>query len=277
MPGLQYYLPRRGSTVPLDELRGPLGLAHAFDAEEQALTMRAVRRGPDGGEGLIVADERRVSSDRVGYFADRQQWWRVPKSEAWVGRLTDQPVTPDDLIRPTRLPGHNVRLADGRTYLIPIARGLAEEDDDLRFYVALPRASSVDEAGKWVEGGIEARYVDLWGVAERWAVALTEAKENDGKLAFDFAESHDAALAALAANYRVGKAEVALLGLFNRRVVFDILQALIDWPAYVEFHRKKAARGGGATDGGRSAVTADTDPASPTAGPSPKDLATSLA
>lgn len=277
MSGLLYYLPGQGLPVTLGDLRAKFGLGHAFDPADQPITVRSVRRGPDGGEGAVVVDERRVSAASVGFFPDRQQWWRVPGSAAWVGRFTGESIVPADLQREVILPGHDVKLADGQSYHVPIARGLAEEADELRYFVALPRKSTIDDEGRWVEGDVDDRYAELWSLAERWADAVVDAKTEHGRTMFELRDSHDGALAALAANYRLGKAEVALLGLFNRRVVYDVLLALIDWPAYEEFHKKKAARAGGATGAGQPVGTGDTDPASPTVGPSPKASATSPA
>ena len=55
----------------------------------------------------------------------------------------------------------------------------------------------------------------------------------------EFADVNDAALLALATNYRVGKAEVVLLGLFDDRATVEILKALIDWPTISAWLKKK--------------------------------------
>ena len=56
---------------------------------------------------------------------------------------------------------------------------------------------------------------------------------------FDFDGLHDAALTALSTNYRIGKAEVNALGLFDDSSATAILSALVDWPTVLKWKEKK--------------------------------------
>ena len=68
--------------------------------------------------------------------------------------IDDLPPNDADLARPKQLAGHNVTLADGRPWLVPIARAYGEEDGDLRWFVALPQRSVLGADGRWTEGDV---------------------------------------------------------------------------------------------------------------------------
>ena len=243
MPGLLYFLPGRQHAELKDVAE--LGLAHAF---ERQLTPRQVTgTGPDGGPGVICADDTRAPG--FGFHGDRQEWLKIPGNPAgaWVGRYTDQPVLPADLERDETLPGLLVKLADDQEWLVPIARGWAEQDDKVCWYEALPTRTSLDEEGNWTQGEVVARLGPLWRAACRWwdysfAAGDDQGEKGEGEtetLQLDFAGRNDAAVEVLAANYRLDRAEVALLGLFDRDTPAGILDAAIDMPGFKELSKKK--------------------------------------
>ena len=245
MAGLLYYLPGRDHAA-LGEA-AELGLVHAFERE---LTPRQVTgAGPDGDRGVICADSTRVPG--FGFHADRQEWLKIPgnPANAWVGRYTDKPTLPADLERDETLPGHLVKLADGREWLVPIARGWTEQDDKVCWYEALPTRTSLDEDGNWTQGEVVARLGPLWDAACRWwdssfaADGEEEAADRTADLRLDFAGRNDAAVTVLAANYRLDRAEVALLGLFDRDTPGRILDAAIDLPSFELLSKKKQPAG----------------------------------
>ena len=241
MPGLLYYVPERQHATLAD--LAELGLAHAF---EQDLSPRKVLgNGPDGGAGVVLADSRRVPD--IGYYADRQEWLKIPGNPvgAWVGRYTDEPVRPKDLARLEILPGHPVRLGDRQEWQVPIARAWSPGEAQPSWYEALPHRAGLDDAGRWIRGQVADRYRALWDVAvaywdQFWAAADTaEPVEGGCLITFDFRGLADAAVTVLAANYRLDRAEVALLGLLEQHTPEEILNAAIDWPTYVEEVIKK--------------------------------------
>lgn len=246
MPGLLYYIPGRSHASLADAAE--LGLEYAF---EQDLSPRRVTgSGPDGGQGLIVADAARVPD--IGYYPDRQEWIKIPGSPvgAWVGRYTDLEVQPEDLARLELLPGHPVRMGDRQEWQVPTARAWSAGGESPSWYEALPHRAGLDEEGKWVMGQVAERYRQLWETAadywdKFWSAAGTAepvdvaGQEEGCRISFDFEGMADAAVVVLAANYRLDRAEVALLGLLEQQTPEEILNAAIDWPTFVEEVVKK--------------------------------------
>jgi len=276
--GLLYYIPGQTRAIKLEQLP-ELGLAHAFEGR---LTPREVSRGPDGDRGVVIADPDRLSEHLLGYWPERQTWHKIPGAAdkpVWLGSPHGERVEPRDLIRETPLAGHWVHLADGQDWLVPVARGLADDEDSLTWYSALPAAVTLDDAGNWTRGGVVAKYQQLWQIACDWwdavqAAPVEEVEDGDQgtarvRVRFSFENVCDAALVALATNYRLNKAEVAFLGLFDDACAREVLMALVDWPVAREFLKKKlaAAHAGSSTAAGPPAGTAATGPASPTSPP----------
>lgn len=260
MSGFLYWLPETDRNVSVEALRAA-GLAHAFSdmPGERDFTPNGVTGtgGPDGKHGVIIADS---STPKIGYYPDEQTWRqmpatllpeaRSPKPEArlipWVGFYTADPPGPDDLARHKLLPGHNVRLQDQREWIIPVARGWLDDEKNPGSYTALPQASELDRDGNWSAESVVPEHTELWEIACRFwdsFIGTGDADEDDtdeDKTVFDFAGQNDAALAALSANYRVGKMEVAMLGLFTDQSTSNILEALIDGPTLKTWLKKKA-------------------------------------
>ena len=281
MSGFLYYLPRRGPGTDLAALR-TLGLGYAF---EGPVTATGCQRGPDGGSGVVVANPAAITGGQVGYYADRQVWRKTvlglrssvlgaedqrPKTKdppCWVGHYAESPPTPADLGRPKMLTGHLVELLDGNRWLVPLARGWTEEDGEIRWYQAMPRVSTLGDDGQWVPGPVQKKFAPLWDLAMRWYEA--ERGAADGKT-FDFSGIHDAAVEALQANYRLGPAEAALLGLLTPQKAREVLDVLIDRPTLLEWvqahneQKKTADPAGSNTAAGSADSTAATAPPSPT-------------
>jgi hypothetical protein len=247
MAGLLYYFPgkTRPEVLP-DKLRGALGLAHAFP---EGATPRECTRGPDGGQGIVVADGRHVSEQQLGHYPELQRWAALPAhpARAWLGVVLADPPRPADLARAQQLPGHLVELADGQRWLCPVARKsilpqAIGPDDQLHYANAVPHVSGLDASGAWTATGVVPRYAQLWPLAEAWFdVWLAAEVDEQATATFDFAGLHDAAVACLAANYRVSKAEIAVLGLLTEAHAVEVLHALIDWPTIEAFLKKKAS------------------------------------
>lgn len=256
MGNFLYYIPKVSGPVN-PELPRKHGLGYAF--ERRIVGRRVMERGPDGDAGLVVAS----SEERIGYFKDKQAWRKVPGTRAWVGMYCDAPPLPADLGREQMLPGHSVRLGDEQYWTVPVARALAESDDQLQAFCALPSGVSLDDNGQWTTGEVVPRYRELWKIATDWFdTQYGEGQvDEENRLTFEFAEVNDAALTALAANYRIGKAEVALLGLFTQQTTFAILQAVIDQPTLDKWVKKKLESGTWNTAGGEPAEAPTTDPA----------------
>ena len=285
MAGFLYYLPGldpgRAPAVDLETVRR-FGLEYAFDSRPTPSGVH--RNGPDGRQGVIVADAGRVP--KIGWYPDRQKFRPVPGSEALVVWYEDQRPGPEDLVRSEVAAGHLVRLCDGNDWMVPIARGWSHHNGAaFVWYCGLPRRMDVDEAGNWVEGDPLPRYAGLWQMAlaywDRKQRALNQADDEQPdetagiRTAFDFADfggASDAAVEALGFNYRLGKAEVGALGLFDTTSAVRVLDALVDFPGLLALLAKKASEATGAAAGssgdvGPAASTPATVPASPTSSP----------
>lgn len=288
MAGILYYLPDEGAGVKIERLR-ELGLGHAFD-DNGDFSPCPVTGGPDRGNGVVIADPKRLGDDtsKIGYYADRQRWFALPGAKWQVGCYTDAAPGPADLARPSLLDGHPVRLADGTDWIVPLARGLTEQDGELRYYKPLPTKVGLDAEGNWSPGEVTGRFARLWQIAcEYWdateilagkladepeagdedpdAAEATKRQLEKVRLEFDYDGMHDKALEVLAFNYRVGKAEVGLLELFDDSSARAILDAATDWPAAVAFLEKKMTQLAGTPTGpGGTAGSPATDPQSPT-------------
>lgn len=293
MPFL-YYIPRGPRNIGLDEIR-KLGLGYAIDTEI-GLVRCPCTTGPDGNGGLIIALAAPGKEIEVRYKPAEQTWRSLPPAEGadlgslpcWVGYYTQTPPGPaaGGLARPKMLDGHWVTLGDGNEWLVPVARGASEQDGEIRWYAALPRVMTLDSAGGWAEGDVVAEYATLWEIAGRWWDALQSAfAAGDGKtdhVEVDFQEANDGALRVLQTNYRLGRIEVAALGLFTTTTARDVLNAAVAMPTLLAFLRrdagddaeKKTTPGSGDSGGagdsppgdGSPGLIADTDPPSPTSG-----------
>lgn len=226
MSGFLYYLPGK-ETPKLDDARA-VGLAYAFEGE---FKFRGCHSGPDGTIGAVCA----VTTEGLGYYPDRQTWRQIPGSPVWLGYVKDAPPPPEDLARTEQLSGHRVKLGDGKAWLCPVARGVADNGDWVGHYLALPAKVTLSDSGEWTIGEVEERYRELWSLAlSFWDVFSGSVKGDDSPVSFDFAGSLDAAVTCLQANYRIGRTEAAALGLFDHQAVKAglVLQALVDWPSW---------------------------------------------
>jgi len=244
MAGFLYYLPTDAGGAVGPDLTAieAAGLGYAFERRPVA---RRVHPGPDNMAGWVLADDESVGAAKTLYDADVQHWRKIPGLEAWIGRYRDQPIAPNDLARTNQLGGHLVTLADGREWLVPIARATADDG----WYCALPQTSKFDDAGTWIRGDVVERYRPLWKLAVDWDAAVYAAVVEAGlvdaaaadsaPLILQFENLHTAAVVALAANYRLSDVEAAELELLTERICCDVLNAVVDLPTRVELIKKK--------------------------------------
>jgi hypothetical protein len=96
-----------------------------------------------------------------------------------------------------------------------------------------------DDAGERVAGEVVAVDRAVWDAASRWWDTRLGVEVDGTTLHFSEAIDADLAVTALGRNYRVGRAEIGLLGLLDERTELDILDAMIDWRSFVEWTQKK--------------------------------------
>lgn len=262
MAGFLYYLPGR-STASVADARAA-GLGYALG---ESITSVHAAHGPDGASGCVLAAAKRVPL--VGYYADRQRWRKVPGSPAWMGYFHDEPLPgPADLVREAGevLRGHPVMLGDGRSWIVPIVRGVTEQEGQALGYCAVPRSIDWDDEGKRIDGGVVPAYEALWNAAAQWFDLRCSPDDEERKKLLEESWANESALLGLAVNYAIGKAEAGVLRLLNDRNEFEVLDAMIDEPGRRAI-KKKEGPAGPSTSGGPAASTEATSPPSPTSGP----------
>lgn len=248
-----------------------LGLAHAFP-DAHFVCSEYTGGGPGGNTGCVLGR----SDERIGYFADRQTWMKMPpvpgrpkEQTLHVGCWNDARPTPAELLVPDPLRGLPIKLKDGNDWLVPLAREWTGGHGWSRL---LPGTLALDEAGQWTTGGIEPKYSRLWDICTEFWSHLFGAEVNEShEIRFNFAGANDAALEVLAFNYRLSRAEVVLLGLFDDQLdtAAAILRALVDFDRYLSWQKKSLAEvtlGGSSTSAGDEALPPNTDPPSSTSG-----------
>lgn len=244
-----YYIPRGRSNVTLEQVR-TLGLGYAIDTD-RGLVRCECANGPDGNGGVVVGFAKAGTEVIVRYKPKEQSWRQLPSPPnapsgglpCWVGMYAQQRPEPGGLMRSQPLAGHGVTLGDGADWIVPVARGAIEEDGELRWYHALPRVTTLDESGDWIEGDVAVEYAELWSIASRWWDALQNAVQTPMgddtiRVEFDFQGANDAAVRVLQTNYRLGRVEIAMLGLFRTGSAREILNASVDMPTILE-HMKR--------------------------------------
>lgn len=261
MAGFLYYI--AGADGVTAEKAKELGLGYAV-GDWKVTICRVHERGPDGGAGVIIADHRRVEEALVGNYPDRgQQWRRIGQGPVWVGWYEQHRPGPSDVIRTgDGLGGRPVELADGRAWLIPVARNW----DDDHWVLNLPATLDLNENGHWSCTEIATEYRDLhrrllrWWDAQQRALfaAADEAGEETVRTEipeeeFSFEEAVELAADLLAVNYVVTRWEIACLGLLDSRRVSEVLGVATDFGFFLESLKKKAltsARGESPTGDG---------------------------
>lgn len=238
-----YWIPGGKPNDTSPERVRALGIGHAHDDGDRVRSA-SVSRGPDGGPGVVVGfNIPAADEDAVRYVPDRQAWVKVLGSDCMVGRYTDgEAMRPVDLLKTNTLDGHMVTLADGKQWLVPVARRVATEDGGVSGCV-LPVSAGLDpESGTWRPDRIARKYQELWGVAMEWLDVIDaqqEAVDEAGGAAFLFHQIMHGACVALGCNYRLGDTEADLLGLMDMEAAKAVMGALVDLPTFDRWAKKK--------------------------------------
>lgn len=192
------------------------------------LSARQTARGPSGGGGCLAS----FTADRLAFDQSAQTWRKLPGGKVWFGWWNDAPPGPEDLQRAEQLPGHQVKLRDGREWLVPLARAWS----DSGYSPKIPAALDFDESGQLCRGAVEPRYRDLEEAAKQFAEFFFEGGSTTYEALIGWA------CAALSVNYRLGRHEALALGLFDDQFIAaqDVLRAVIDWPGFQAITGKKS-------------------------------------
>lgn len=219
-----------------------LGLGYAF--EDGQIIQGRNNSGPDGGPGIVNARTGSVLADQCGYYPNKQEWRKIPKSKCWIGWEPDREVEPTmELARGTLLDSKQVKLEDGRFWAVPIARRWRQVEDS-RFCVPnVPRKARYNDDGDWVNGDVKERYRPLWELVEQYQSAFEEAlaasESSEGtRVQFEF-PADELAIEALKGNYRISHVEADVLGIYSAEVQDTIVDVVLDADGVAEILKKK--------------------------------------
>lgn len=171
----------------------------------------------NGQQGLFVSWTGTVSVE-----PERQQWLSYEGVPYCVGLWRDQPVTPQDLVRPSVYSGEEIPMGDGQRWLVPTA-------------VWLPTTKK-RVGGRWVDVR-KAAFDRFWHDSEVW---FRRMMTHDGNL-YAAAQSEglsddelsnqltDFVLSALRLNYRLVPEVASELCLFDTETVISALMMVIRW------------------------------------------------
>lgn len=239
MPGILYYLPAfpRPIATAADLAAWP-DLAGALAGAEWS---QGATKGPDGGDGLVLAAHPKpgIVAPRLAYAREQQTWHRVeappdpgapgpvdpPGSAYWFGWWSESaspaspaPPGPEDLERRQVLPGHRVTLGDGNDWLIPAIHAPR---------TAIPHTMRLGADRSWRLEPLP-EYAAIMAEGAHWY--RVAAGELDPPPRSEWAEF---ACRLLALNYRVSPWEISALGLLRASddQYAAVVAAALDFPA----------------------------------------------
>lgn len=222
-----YYKPggRVANNVSFEEVVA-WGLGYHFDETDGIASRDVYGNTPDGREGFVFGRQAGFEHQTIGIFPDEQDWFRgadgkpqpIPGTDGvFLGRYINKPILPDDLERPAMLSGYPIDLRDGKTWIVPLCRQFEETAEN---YLAnkLPVALALDAEGKVCDGQILEAYRYLWDASGKYALNYLDIRNRADEINLEENDIFADAIKFLGANYRVGSAEVAFLGLFDRDI-----------------------------------------------------------
>jgi hypothetical protein len=241
MSGFIYFLPTELTQLVIDgqlqhSALGPqlsTVLADVNDVPNDCIAT-PVKFGPDDQPGTVLFPmSPGVDIPKVPGFVPETQSWHQPPGASprfWLG-FDGDPPRPEHFARSTQVLGYVMPDAHGRSWAVPMIRGLD------RPYGALPCDYEFGEDFLPAEV-LRAQYRSLWNDSARAWDAYDESKGMPDSFAAQFVAR------CLAVNYRVGPAELNLLGelglsVFDKRSVMTFAGCAVDAQAVLEFMAEK--------------------------------------
>lgn len=202
-----------------------------------AWVSRVWEGGPDKLNGCLVAGGNRPPE----FISDARQVWEevpTPHGSYWIGLENAQtPPGPQDLVNPVNIDGHFVRLGDGNDWRIPLI--WRWDAKDCTHVIALPRKLT----RRIVEGRVVMSMEVISGYEPLVAIAARVWDSYINQTPISLNQLFDDAAMLLGMNYRIGAAELSLLGLVDEQLVQKILSAAIDLPMIVKQCEENLAAG----------------------------------
>jgi len=198
------------------------GLGYAFIRGEGDPETMLCTAGPGGKRGFVLCFNPAARPGLVKYEPAEQTW--IDAGGYWVGYWTAEKPSEEAFRREKMLAGEPVKLLDGATWTVPIARSMANG-------ATLPQKLVLGEDKKtWLLADLP-KYVELCGDAEKVAELFQgSAADGEHKLSIDYQVGMAICVKALTINYAVSAVEISLLELFTGDEMWAVLLALIDVP-----------------------------------------------
>lgn len=221
--------------------------------------------GPGEASGaMITVNPGGKAPQRMGYVPQFQTWTKVRiEPELWIGVDKEYPPGPQDLARPRLIPGHNVPLADGHDYVIPVIRGVRGD-------TGLPEDMFRGPDGEFARE-IKPAYRQLWEDTQPvWDFLYGDAGAAEPG-SMEYPDVLDLAVRFVGINYRYGAAEQAVLRLIDSTADTwqAVFHAVVDGPFLemaIEAQKKSESQPAADTPSsgpGPPDASPSTDPAAP--------------
>lgn len=212
-------------------------LSDVRDVPDQAI-ITPTAKGPSGLPGVLLFPVTPDSVPKIPAMHDGQQWFHMQignrKGPApWIGILPDSPPRPEELLRTPNFPGYHVADRHGRSWSVPIIRGLD------RPYGTLPTDFEWGDDDFTPRPVLRQRYQQLWDDSARvWDLCYENGTHQ--QLADPWVASFVARV--LSINHRLGPRELNIfrsIGLpaFDAASIVDFASAAVDVHAVIEFTR----------------------------------------
>jgi hypothetical protein len=141
-----------------------------------------------------------------------------------VGIWNENRPVPEDLKKKRFVGGEVIDLADGGRWAIPVCHSVVRGS-------TLPKRMVLGDDGRTWELRELPEFLTLCVRAEKvWEAFANPTVEEDGRtsIELDHQTAADIAVEALSVNYRVGAAEVSMLGLLDTDCLYLVMMAVVD-------------------------------------------------
>lgn len=224
-----------------------------------SVASRHTFNGPPGGAAGMIITTTAMDADRITFAADKQTWSKRFGKTSLVGTWNDSPVTPEDLARPARLDGADVKLVDGHHWHVPVLRKW-NPATIFPFRCQLPQImQQCTETGRWLLTDVVPQYAELWQDSLKIGEALFEQLRGSDSAELEVADVFGFAAQLLAVNYHVDASVLSHLKNLQPELAGEIVRIALDWQTLRDHLKNAVSRldsSGTNTDSGATQPTA---------------------